>query len=107
MKQTTSGERLAFNPRYKYIDPAIAKNIGEFCRILREREQMSTREFGKVVGEDHANIVKIENGETIRPMAYLQKIQQFVKSKREEEIMVQLLIRTLVIPKKTPTGEDE
>lgn len=87
--------------------PDQADSIGEFCGLVRSREEMTVREWAEEINEHFTCVNRVENDRVVRPMKYLKKLLPYLKHKCEEERLVQLLTRTLVQELRSPDQPQE
>lgn len=85
-----------YNLGMKDLDITESNSIGELCRLIREREGMSTTEWSRILEEKQSSISRIENEGVSLPKAYLKKLLPYLRSKEEEGHMVQLMVRVLI-----------
>lgn len=73
------------------VKPETAKSIAEFVRLVRERENKSTREFAEDLEVVFTYISKVERGIIHEPIRLIDKIRGYLTAK-EEEKLIELLM---------------
>lgn len=75
------------------LEPTEAETIAEFCRLIREREGKSTREWADELGLVFTYISKIERGDNSQPLEYLKKLKKKL-TRRELDYVLDLLLES-------------
>jgi len=64
--------------------------VGEKLRVLRQREGLTTRQLGEIIGVDSTYIVRIENGQRRPSIDVVADIARYFKISSDQLIMDEL-----------------
>ncbi len=64
--------------------------IGEKLRVLRERQELTSRELGSVLGVSNSYIIRIENGKKRPSIDLVAKIARFFNVSTDQLILDEL-----------------